>query len=202
MHCLLANTALRNKVHSSKHEIPLPFVQLHLESRVVVVVLSPSCVQLFCDAMYYSLPGSSVHGIFQARILDCIATAFSRGSSQPRDRTWVSCIGRWFLYHWPIWEAQIIAISNRTPLFWKAALLCPFSGKLLLLCWVVSYLALPDSAQASPLSSLSSFLLRCYLSHPMIITSYPHVSLSRLSNWAATHWHAGLHYQYKISISL
>ena len=39
-----------------------------------------------------SLPGSSVHGIFQARILECVAMPSSRGSSQPRDRTWVSCI--------------------------------------------------------------------------------------------------------------
>ena len=38
------------------------------------------------------LPGSSVHGIFQARVLEWVAISFSRGSSQPRDRTWVSCI--------------------------------------------------------------------------------------------------------------
>ena len=37
-----------------------------------------------------SLPGSSVHGIFQARVLEWVAISFSRGSSQPRDRTWVS----------------------------------------------------------------------------------------------------------------
>ena len=37
-----------------------------------------------------SLPGSSVHGIFQAIVLEWIAISFSRGSSQPRDRTWVS----------------------------------------------------------------------------------------------------------------
>ena len=36
---------------------------------------------------------SSVHGIFQARILEWVAISFSRGSSGPRDRTWVSCIG-------------------------------------------------------------------------------------------------------------
>ena len=44
--------------------------------------------------MDYSPPGSSVHGIFQARILEWVATSYSRGSSQPRDRTRVSCIGR------------------------------------------------------------------------------------------------------------
>ena len=45
-----------------------------------------------CDPIDCSLPGSPVHGIFQARVLDWVAIPFSRGSSQPRDRTWVSCI--------------------------------------------------------------------------------------------------------------
>ena len=39
-----------------------------------------------------SLPGSLVHEIFQARILELVAISFSRGSSQPRDQTWVSCM--------------------------------------------------------------------------------------------------------------
>ena len=47
----------------------------------------------------YGLSGSSVHGIFQARVLEWVTICFSRGSSQPRDRTRVSCIvGRCF-YH-------------------------------------------------------------------------------------------------------
>jgi len=43
-----------------------------------------------CDPMDCSLPGSSVHGIFQAIVLEWIAISFSKGSSQPRDRTQVS----------------------------------------------------------------------------------------------------------------
>ena len=43
-----------------------------------------------CDPMDCSLPGSSVHGIFQAIVLEWIAIAFSRGPSQPKDRTRVS----------------------------------------------------------------------------------------------------------------
>ena len=39
----------------------------------------------FCDPMHCSPPGPSVHGIFQARILEWVAISFSRGSSQPRD---------------------------------------------------------------------------------------------------------------------
>ena len=45
-----------------------------------------------CDTMDCSLPGSSVHGILQARVLEWVAISFSRGSSQPRDQTRVSCI--------------------------------------------------------------------------------------------------------------
>ena len=57
----------------------------------------------FCDRMGCILPGSSVHGIFQARILEWVAMPSSRGSSQLRDQThvsYVSYIGRWVLYHW------------------------------------------------------------------------------------------------------
>ena len=50
-----------------------------------------SCPTL-CDPMDGSLPGSTVHGILQARILEWAAISFSRGSSQPRDQTQVSCI--------------------------------------------------------------------------------------------------------------
>ena len=52
--------------------------------------VAQSCPTL-CNPMDCSLPGSSVHGIFQAIILEWVAISFSRGSSQPRDQTWVSC---------------------------------------------------------------------------------------------------------------
>ena len=51
--------------------------------------VAQSCPTL-CDPMDYSLPGSSVHGIFQARVREWVAISFSRGSSQPRDRTRIS----------------------------------------------------------------------------------------------------------------
>ena len=69
-------------------------------------VRAQSCPTLW-DPMVCSLPGSSVHGIFQARLLDWVATSYSRGS-WPRDQTWVSCIsciGRHILYHCVTWEA-------------------------------------------------------------------------------------------------
>ena len=51
------------------------------------IVKSLSCVRLFAAPMDSSQPGSSVHVIFQARILEWVAISFSRGSSWPRDRT-------------------------------------------------------------------------------------------------------------------
>ena len=47
---------------------------------------------LFCDSMDYSPPGSSFHGISQARILEWVGISFSRDSSLPKDWTQVSCI--------------------------------------------------------------------------------------------------------------
>ena len=66
-----------------------------------------------CDTVDYSPPGSSVHGISQARMLDQVAVSFSRGSFQPWDQTCVSrasCIVRssWILYHRATWEALLI----------------------------------------------------------------------------------------------
>ena len=58
-------------------------------------LVTKSC--LFCDPMDCRPPGSSVHGLSQARILEWVS--FSRGSSQPEDWFCVSCIGRWILYH-------------------------------------------------------------------------------------------------------
>ena len=64
-----------------------------------------SCPTL-CDPVDFSLPGSSVHGIFQARVLEWVAISFSRGSSQLRDWTQVSHIaGRGFTV-WATTEAD------------------------------------------------------------------------------------------------
>ena len=54
--------------------------------------MHPQLCLTFCDLMDCSLPGSSVHGIFQARILERVAISSSRGSPGPRDQTQVCCI--------------------------------------------------------------------------------------------------------------
>ena len=57
----------------------------------------PQSCPALCHPTDCSPPGSSAHGILQARVLERVAIAFSRGSSRPRNQTWVSCIvGRFF----------------------------------------------------------------------------------------------------------
>ena len=58
------------------------------------------CLTL-CDSMDCSPPGSSVHGILQARILEWVAISSSRGSSQPRDQT---CVSSRFFITEPAWK--------------------------------------------------------------------------------------------------
>ena len=77
----------------------------------VKVLLAQSFLTL-CVPMDCSLPGSSVHGILQARILEWVAFPFSRGSSWPRDRTCVCCIERWVLYHWATREAPCRILNS------------------------------------------------------------------------------------------
>ena len=69
-------------------------------------VLSPSVCPTLCDPTDCSLPGSSVHGISQARVLEWAAISFSRGSSQPRNQTWVSCTAGRFLTNWATRESH------------------------------------------------------------------------------------------------
>ena len=71
--------------------------------RKVKVLVTQLCLTI-CDPMDCSLPGFSVHGIIQVRILEWVVISFSQGSSQPRDRTHVSCIaGRFFTTEPPKW---------------------------------------------------------------------------------------------------
>ena len=84
------------------------FPQLY-QIQMCVCVCVCVCVQLcltLCNPMDYSLPGSSAHGILQARILEWIVISSSRGSSQPK--VWIrvscgSCTVRQILYHCATW---------------------------------------------------------------------------------------------------
>ena len=76
---------------------------------ICVCVLHGSTCLTLCNPMDCSSSGSSVHGIFQARILEWAAILYSIGSFQPRDWTCVSCIsciGRQIFYHYITWEVS------------------------------------------------------------------------------------------------
>ena len=75
--------------------------------------VAQSCPTL-CDPVDCSLPGSSFHGILQARILEWVAISCSRGSSRPRDWTWVSrIVGR----HFNLWATREVSSCLKEPKF-------------------------------------------------------------------------------------
>ena len=75
----------------------------------VLVLVAQSCPTLW-DPMDCSPPGSSIHGIFQARVLEWVAISFFRESYWPRDQTQVSCIAGRFFTSW----------ATREALFWNS----------------------------------------------------------------------------------
>ena len=77
-------------------------VTYYMQCMCVCVCARAQSHLTLCDPMDCRSPVFSIRGIFQARILEWVAISYSRLSSQPRDRTCVSCfscIGRWILYH-------------------------------------------------------------------------------------------------------
>ena len=85
------------------------------------MLVAQSCLTL-CDPMDCILPGSSVHGIFWARVLEWVAIPSSRGFSQPRDQTRASCIAGRFFTIWATREALCSStiLKNKT---WKDRML-------------------------------------------------------------------------------
>ena len=72
---------------------------------LLVCLVAQSCLTL-CDPLDCSPPGSSVHGIFQIRLLEWVAISFSGGSSEPRDWPCISCMKGGLFTHWAIGEAS------------------------------------------------------------------------------------------------
>ena len=92
------------KITMQYHCIPTKMAKMEMMIKTLVktgaaVTLTHGCLDvkllqscpILCDPMDCSPPGSSVHGILQARILEWVAMSSSRGSSQPRDRTHLFC---------------------------------------------------------------------------------------------------------------
>ena len=126
---------------------------------------------IFCDPVDYSPPCSSVHGIFQTRVLKWVVISHSRGSSRPRDRnciSCVSCIGRQILYHCATWEAQTfvggVQLLSHVQLFvtpWtvapQASLSTPNSHNLLKLMSIGSVMPSNHLSSDIPFSSCLQF---------------------------------------------
>ena len=79
----------------------------HKVMLMITLLAAQSCLAL-CNPMDCNPPGSSVHGIFQARIVEWLAIPFSRGFSRPRDWTQVSCIACVFFTVWATMEPPVM----------------------------------------------------------------------------------------------
>ena len=77
---------------------------------IVKVVITQSCLTL-CDPMNCSPPGSSVHRIFQARVLEWVAIPVSTGSFRPRGWAWVFFIAGRFVTNWATREAPFVTVG-------------------------------------------------------------------------------------------
>ena len=132
-----------------------------VEEALVSDLMSTSLRRVWlCDPMDCSPAGYSVHEISQARIMAWVAISSSRGSSQLRDRTQVSCIGRQILYHWVTWELY----DFWPPLFLKLYFLMQGGSKekhLLILPLINKCLAFPYCYHV--LDSILNILLIPYL---------------------------------------
>ena len=102
---------------SQKEYIEKMAEQLFKESESEI---AQSCPTL-CDPMDCGLPDSSIHGIFQATVLEWVTISFSRGSSQPRDRTQVSRIaGRRFT----LWATREVPLQHEQHSIYLSVPLC------------------------------------------------------------------------------
>ena len=108
------NNTTEKKIRYKVLTWPLSQDVTHLTGSWCVCVRALSHVQL-CNPVDCNSPGSYVHGIFQARILEQVAVPYPRGPSQLRNQTCtacISCIGRWILHHWTTREALLYAYPS------------------------------------------------------------------------------------------
>ena len=107
----LARNRLSEAVYTHTH------THTHTHSCIYICCLVAQSCPTLCNSVDCSPPGSSVHGLLQARTLEWVAISFSRRSSCLRDWTRVSCIDRWVLYHWAIKDAW----KRYIDVLWKVA---------------------------------------------------------------------------------
>ena len=115
--------------------------QVQLTLHYVVLCMCVESFQLcptLCDPMDCSLPGSTVLGILQARILKWVVIPFSRGSSQPRDQTWVTCVAGRFFTIWAIRKAK----KKKIPLSPHLRIGLSKKAQILYMLWICSLLSI------------------------------------------------------------
>ena len=147
-----------------KHKETILFAHLHNKLLIFNPVIS-KCWLCCCRLVAKSLSDSFVTlwtVAFQAHLSMGFprqeywsAISFSRGSSWPKDWTWVSCIGRWILYHWATWEAQMMTTTYEILPFFQSNIAHLLKPKL-------------SSAHLPSLPSLTQSLLN-FLSHSSIL---------------------------------
>ena len=130
------------------------------------IKVSQSCQTVY-DPMGCRLPGSSVHGIFQATVLEWVAISFSRGSSQPRDQTHVSHIVDRLFTIWATREVIIYIYNLPSSFGFPSHLghhrvlssLCYIVGSLSLsVLYIVMYICQSQSPSSSSFRALITIL--------------------------------------------
>ena len=108
------------------------FMQIWCFQKGLLLLFSSSVMSDSLRPVNCSPPGSSVHGISQARILEWVVMPSSRRSSQPKDQTCVSCIGRRILYHWATRKPCDETFSDEFSFFFFFAFIVYVTNKTLL----------------------------------------------------------------------
>ena len=147
---------------------------LHMKMTFIMgCAQSLSCVWL-CNPMDCSPPGSSVRGILQARILESVAMPSSRGSSQPRDQTQVSCPGGGFFTSQDTREAQLD--SYKGPYFHVVKFLfcfCLYCASCLgSLLEKLSHIQVLNTVRNSALFSSSNCWISIFTSNSLIYSEF------------------------------
>ena len=113
-----------------KNEImPVEAIQMDLWKwkKVLVIQSFPT----FCDHKDCIPPGSSVHGTLQARMLEWVAISSLRGSSWPRDWTWIFCIAGRFFIIWATREALLNEVSQKEEKYCMMSFICGLQKEIL-----------------------------------------------------------------------
>ena len=157
------------------------------------------CVWFFCDPMDCSPPGSSVHGIFQTRILKWVAMTSSMGSSPPRNQTQVSCIAGGFCTAWAtreVFESLSVRFSS-VQLFSHV--------QLFVTPWITACqasLSITNSWRSSKLMSIKSVMPSSHLilCHPQLLLPPIPPSIRLFSNESTLHIRWPKYWSFSFSI--